>query len=98
MPFGTSFSLVNRRIRLISRPESSLLSKREDPRTIRSYRLINELTRDLLGDEFFQETDRRAPKPQQLVMEFSGRSGRVLMEEAFSCFLDVQLPESVSVV
>src|SRR5467141_1583846 len=53
MPFGTSFNRVNSRIRLISRPESSLLSKREDPLTIRSYWQINELTRDLLGDEFF---------------------------------------------
>src|SRR5713101_7866916 len=50
LPFEASFSLVNSRIRLISRPESSLLSKREDPLTIRSYQHINELTRDLLGD------------------------------------------------
>ena len=92
MPFGTSFSLVNSKIRLISRPESSLLSKREDPLTIRSYWHINELTRDLLGDEFFQETDRRASKPQQLIMKGFQRRRWVGMEEALFCLLDVQLP------
>src|SRR2546425_3862884 len=43
-PFETSFNLVNSRIRLISRPESTLLSKREDPLSIQGYRHINKLT------------------------------------------------------
>src|SRR6266571_709349 len=98
MPFGTSFSLVNSKIRLISRPESSLLSKREDPLTIRSYWHINELTRAPLDHEFFQKTNRCAAEAQQLVMEFFRRRGRVFMEEPFSRLIDVQLPKCVSVV
>src|SRR2546422_8080070 len=44
IPFETSFSLVNSKIRLISRPESTLLSKRGDPLLFQKYRLINKLT------------------------------------------------------
>src|SRR5437899_11370621 len=44
IPFGTSFNLVNSRIRLISRPESTLLSKREDPLSIQGYRHFKKVT------------------------------------------------------
>src|SRR5205807_3242156 len=56
IPFETSLNLVNSRIRLISRPESTLLSKREDPLTIQSYQHINKLTPRLARQSILRES------------------------------------------
>src|SRR3989441_10056897 len=69
IPFETSLSLVNSRIRLISRPESTLLSKREDPLAIQRYRHINKLTPRSLRQSVLPRGQLVRLQAQQPIME-----------------------------